>query len=251
MTFVKQFRHYLLGRPFLVRTDHSSLLWLKRFKNPEGILARLLAVLDTYDYTIEHRKGCLHQNADAMSRKPYSRCKRDDCSQCRQAFVTQSEGCDDGVLCRANESCLSRSLPDVPESAGLSTDSQALHGVSHNAVCSVNEGSDQSTSSNWLSLWSSEDIRSMQENDTELAEILKFRVESNQKPDRSGFRRLPDTMKYFFCHWESLEEKDGILYFRKESENPSLNASVLVAPKEIRRTLFENLHAKKTAAQVR
>ena len=78
----------------------------------------------------------------------------------------------------------------------------------------------QSTSSNWLSLWSSEDIRSMQENDIELAEILKFRVESNQKPDRSRFRRLSDTMKYFLCHWESLEEKDGILYFRKESENP-------------------------------
>ena len=35
VTFVKQFRHYLYGRPFLVRTDHASLIWLKNFKEPE------------------------------------------------------------------------------------------------------------------------------------------------------------------------------------------------------------------------
>ena len=34
--FVKYFFHYLCGRPFLVRSDHSSLKWLKNFKQPEG-----------------------------------------------------------------------------------------------------------------------------------------------------------------------------------------------------------------------
>jgi hypothetical protein len=40
LTFVKHFSHYLWGRPFLVRTDHSSLRWLKNFKQPEGMVAR-------------------------------------------------------------------------------------------------------------------------------------------------------------------------------------------------------------------
>ena len=31
VTFVKQFRHYLWGRHFNVRTDHASLIWLKKF----------------------------------------------------------------------------------------------------------------------------------------------------------------------------------------------------------------------------
>ena len=31
-----QFRHYLLGREFLVRTDHSSLRWLCNFKGTTG-----------------------------------------------------------------------------------------------------------------------------------------------------------------------------------------------------------------------
>ena len=40
VTFIKQFRHFLWGRHFRVRTDHASLVLLSRFKNSEGILAR-------------------------------------------------------------------------------------------------------------------------------------------------------------------------------------------------------------------
>jgi hypothetical protein len=58
--FVKYFRHYLYGRPFLVRTDHSSLRWLMYFKEPDGQLARWLEVLRSYDMTIEHRPGNKH-----------------------------------------------------------------------------------------------------------------------------------------------------------------------------------------------
>ncbi len=35
-----QFQHYLLGRTFVVRTDHSSLRWLVGFREPQGQLAR-------------------------------------------------------------------------------------------------------------------------------------------------------------------------------------------------------------------
>lgn len=40
VSFIKHFRPYLLGKPFILRTDHSSLTWLYNFKNPEGQLAR-------------------------------------------------------------------------------------------------------------------------------------------------------------------------------------------------------------------
>ena len=68
--FIRQFRTYLLGRPFRVRTDHASLVWLLNFKHPEGQLARWLEELGQYDMTILHRPGRLHQNADALSRMP-------------------------------------------------------------------------------------------------------------------------------------------------------------------------------------
>ena len=70
ITFTRQFRHYLLGRSFLIRTDHSSLAWLMRFKDIEGQLARWLEELAQFDMQIVHRKGKEHANADALSRLP-------------------------------------------------------------------------------------------------------------------------------------------------------------------------------------
>ena len=34
VTFVNQFRHYLLGREFVIRTDHSALRWVMSFRDP-------------------------------------------------------------------------------------------------------------------------------------------------------------------------------------------------------------------------
>ena len=82
VVFIKQFHHYLWGRNFILRTDHASLKWLVNFKEPEGMLARWLSVLSNYDYTVEHRKGTAHVNADGLSRQSKRVCKRDDCDDC-------------------------------------------------------------------------------------------------------------------------------------------------------------------------
>ena len=76
--FLKQYRHYLYGQKFHVRTDHGALRWLMGFKDPQGQVARWLEVLGTYNFTIEHRPGPRHGNADAMSRGPCRQCGMDD-----------------------------------------------------------------------------------------------------------------------------------------------------------------------------
>ena len=53
-TFITHFRPYLLGRRFTLRTDHGSLTWLSRFKEPEGQLGRWLGKLQEYDFQICH-----------------------------------------------------------------------------------------------------------------------------------------------------------------------------------------------------
>lgn len=74
VTFIKHFRPFLYGHKFLVRTDHSSLKWFLRFKDPEGQLARWIEVISTYNMEIEHRAGKLHGNADGLSRVPCGQC---------------------------------------------------------------------------------------------------------------------------------------------------------------------------------
>ena len=68
--FVEKFAPYLLGRHFVVRTDHSSLRWIMNFRNPTGILARWLEILARFQFSIEHRPGAEHVLADALSRLP-------------------------------------------------------------------------------------------------------------------------------------------------------------------------------------
>lgn len=77
VSFVQHFRPYLLGKHFLLRTDHGSLTWLSNFKEPEGQLARWLERLQEYDFTIAHRPGKKHQNADSLSRRPCAQCGRE------------------------------------------------------------------------------------------------------------------------------------------------------------------------------
>ena len=39
VVFTRHYRHYLLCRQFVVRTDHASLAWLMRFKQSDGLLS--------------------------------------------------------------------------------------------------------------------------------------------------------------------------------------------------------------------
>ena len=76
---VKHFHHYLFGQKFTVRTDHGCLQWLMRFKNCEGQIARWIETLSIYTFTVVHRAGRVHNNADSLSRRP---CHNDHCKFC-------------------------------------------------------------------------------------------------------------------------------------------------------------------------
>ena len=66
VTFTRQYRSYLAGQRFTLRTDHDSLTWLRNFKEPEGQLVRWLEKLQEFDFEIVHRRGKKHSNADAL-----------------------------------------------------------------------------------------------------------------------------------------------------------------------------------------
>ena len=80
--FTKYFQEYLIGRKFLVRTDHSSLRWLQQFKDPDGQVYRWLEQLSKFNFDIEHGKGAKHTNADYMSRVV-----KGDQAECRQCHM--------------------------------------------------------------------------------------------------------------------------------------------------------------------
>ncbi|BHF71089.1 hypothetical protein SprV_0401414300 [Sparganum proliferum] len=70
ITFVRQFKHLLIGRRFILRTDHKALQWLQSIKDPMDQLARWQEFLQDFDFDCQFRPGHKHGNADALSRPP-------------------------------------------------------------------------------------------------------------------------------------------------------------------------------------
>ena len=87
VVFVQHFSHYLQGKRFKLRTDHSSLQWLMNFRNPSGMLARWLDILGSFTFDIVYRPGSENVIADALSRRP---CEVADAGSQTEEFQTSS-----------------------------------------------------------------------------------------------------------------------------------------------------------------
>ena len=110
--FMERFRHYLLGRQYLVRTDHQALIWLFKLKEPRGKIARWIEILGHYVFSIAYRLGHKQAHCDALSRcKNLRECDCPDlgtsaplkCGPCRKCMKTAQEMLHESLV---NESIL-------------------------------------------------------------------------------------------------------------------------------------------------
>ncbi|MEW8544975.1 MAG: reverse transcriptase domain-containing protein [Candidatus Thiodiazotropha sp.] len=109
---VKHFHHYLLGQRFTIRTDHGSLQWLMRFKNCEGQIARWIETLSAYTFTVVHRAGRVHNNADTMSRRP---CLDNHCKYCDRYEQRYSPETMNDINKFADETCAVKRIASKEE----------------------------------------------------------------------------------------------------------------------------------------
>jgi len=65
---VRQNHALLAHNHFLLFTDHISLKWLRDIRHRKGRLYRYSLLLQPYQYTVHHKPGRLHTNADVISR---------------------------------------------------------------------------------------------------------------------------------------------------------------------------------------
>lgn len=185
VTFVQHFRPYLLGRRFLLRTNHGSLTWLSNFKEPEGQLARWLERLQEYTFTIAHRPGRKHQNADALSRRP--------CSQCgRESHF------DNAVIAAEHQTTV-------------------------------------------LTERSPAELRKLQIEDGPIGFMLQA-VEKGERPSSDDVRGQGPDAQHLNQLWSKLLIEDGVLKRKYVDTNGTLRLQ-LIAPREIREEILQELHA--------
>lgn len=65
---VESLRYYLLGRHFVLETDHRALRWLQQMKDSNMRIARWYLSLQPYDFIVNYQSGKTNLVADSLSR---------------------------------------------------------------------------------------------------------------------------------------------------------------------------------------
>ncbi len=231
--FTRQFRHYLLGRQFTIRTDHHSLVWLMRFKHPEGQLARWLEELSQFDMIIEHRAGVQHQNADGLSRIPIpdSACvsQRSSpgqlpcrgcayCSRAHQRWAQFEEDVDDVVPLVVRAPYLGGCVPVVegPAVRAVLTESQGAEVDANTPDDSPDDSQlDFLTleSACWFASYTPKALRDLQAQDSDISPVVRW-LESRVDPSARELALSSPAVRHLWLCRPQLEMKEGVLFYR-------------------------------------
>ena len=65
---IQAFRIHILGRKFIVMTDHRALEWMNKMKANHSRLTWWSLSLQPYRFTVKYRPRRMHGNVDALSR---------------------------------------------------------------------------------------------------------------------------------------------------------------------------------------
>ncbi|CAL9699311.1 unnamed protein product [Knipowitschia caucasica] len=241
--FTRQFRHYLLGRKFLLRTDHGSLTWLFRFKCPEGQLARWLEELSQYDFHIEHRAGKQHANADALSRLPNNMDKCD----CYQAGINLSD-----LPCKGCRYCwkvheqwakFEEDVDDVVPLAVRCIEPQGNANVdgTQSVESQPSAPLPETPEVNWLESLSPEQLATLQKADSVLATLHTWKETGTLPTKDEVMLEGPAVRKFWLC-WPQVTLRQGVLYYSWDRIGDQHPTQLLLVPSSMQKEILQSCH---------
>jgi len=107
---LKHYRQYLFGRKFVIRT---ALYYLMTAKELIRQHARWVDLMSEFDFTIQHRAGVSHTNADALSRKIPCELNGVDCRQCHK-YIRDTLDTPNNLVCNTVRLEVPRGTPVKP-----------------------------------------------------------------------------------------------------------------------------------------
>ena len=273
-----KFRHYLWGRRFRLRTDHASLKWLLNYKDADGMLARWLAKLQAYDFSIEHRPGLQHGNADGLSR--CGKCKNPDCAGLigpgeatrtssdsefdvaavknrpgQKSFASRTGGvgnprvvrqkvrrkCDPkGALRpRGHSPCRHPDKSHGTAGAPLPMLLTKRH-LSVGRLARVRK-LDKLLSRCWLAGFSPEDLEAAQKADPDVSPVLGW-AKDGKRPAKTELAPCSAETKNIVTQWSLLRERNGTLYREAKRRQTGQTFYQFVVPLGLRSKILEQLH---------
>ena len=244
LRFSREFHHYLLGRQFLVCTDHSSLTWLMHFHHPEGMLAQWLEELSQYDMVIQHRPGNKHGNADGLSRIP----EKEDFCNCYEAGISLSSlPCGGCAFCTKVHHQWAQFEDGVDDVIPLSIHSASLtDDLSTEEILSAEFPGCDESDTNWLPQYSPDQLQKAQLKDPDLSKLVHW-LEADEEPLVNDLYLCSPAVKKFWLTRSQLKMQDGVLYYQWEDNPVKL---LLIVPTTIRDEVLQGCHDCPTAGHL-
>ena len=216
--FVKVYRHYLAGKPFLLRTDHSALRWLRSFKEPEGQLARWLETLDTYAFELRHRPGVKHGNADAMSRGPCAQCQGDHAGEVIRSGRRPKKPPEDDKKSSGVQDRSTRRKPTMTKTEGQEevppspVENEDARRVQTRRQAKQTENKTEWLGSNWLHSQGLDltRVRDAQASDPALSAVRCW-MQQGKRPEFADISQEGEDVKFYWSQFQSIKVEEGVL----------------------------------------
>jgi len=232
---LKQFRQYLLGRQFTLRTDHAALTSLMKTTEVVGQQARHLDFLSQFTFEIVHRPGTSHKNSDSLSRRP----DRSEYTADVQSPISHDV---------ANDTDSRNSPPSVHRIVPTDGDKPSA-----DFVQPENE-TDQSRRIEARNFISEEEGRLLdianigleQLKDDDLRPIIEWKENFEEQPSWSHLAIASERTRALWAQWESLELKGRILYRRFEDVRRNFSHLQIILPHSLVKQFAHQCHIGQT-----
>jgi len=222
---LKRFRQYLIGREFVIRTDHSALQWLRRTPEPIAQAGRWLAIMEEFNFVVQHRAGSKHQNADALSRYP--------------VHSTEVETTTVGVVDDAATRAVRRGADNDPDfRAGSKCPTRFPMTVSESEGKKI-----------W-NVHTPAELAEMQRNDPDIGPIVRLRLEYDEQPSFDLVRDQSTNTKIYWSQWPRLSVREGVVYRVAFDRRGRPDGLQLLVPVQLRSEFIECVHSGLTGSHV-
>lgn len=260
--FIEYYREYLIPRPFIIRTDHSALKWLRRAHSSRNdMLVRWNTILDNftfdvdgdilgrlqeYNFQILYRPGKYHGNADSLSRRPFRKAGHEECPSCNPEVAIAGRYLSDDA-----QKILSL-VTTVGQSATVQESTLQVAPVIHSAFPALSSQTEDHSRTSEVDSDSSADpsdllghlhilpfdvdLRQAQEGDPDIFPVLSSLVQGHPKPAKPTLLSYSRITRILFGQYNRLELKDGVL-IRKVR-----NWCQIITPWKLRSMVLKGAH---------
>jgi transposase InsO family protein len=233
---LKQFRQYLLGKPFTIRTDHSALSWLRRTPEPLPQLARWLTFIEQFNYTILHRAGKKHGNADSLSRK---RSNDDDGEE--QPQLQQKEAAEMKDVYITNYSITVSNEGEADEQNRQSTPSSAKPHQSQVPTDILHQNTDP---------LAKDELAAAQVTDDDIGTMLRMFSNGSQQPPIEQLLSSSETTKRYWSQWNRFSLINGLLCRTFIDKNGQTKCHQALIPRSLREEAVRRCHVGMTGGHM-